>query len=395
MRPRLLHDDQGVSPVIGTILVLAISVAGIAGVLYWGLPAVTEMKASVEQQTITNSYLELENDIKELSRADVGKTAILWRYSQADGAFSLQPSTERWVLEMDSKSTLSPPVTYNFSQFGLNQTGNKFFLVNHGPAISANVIASSMDASAVIPLNVKLLPAGSTWSTPCSPTLPNETAGWAWAAGAVQGFCVYNSTWGPINMGSPLLQLQVWNWNSNAALREVAGYFWSTDSGRMQWLLSSALSSRAVYLGNGATMSGTNGNIVVQGDPTITAPQCQGGQERFFERLVSLNGSASLGGAGSSDVLLSLYGSPQLANQLPATDAKLWTSGTLGGVWTSYFNSHSYNFDAVAETPALTSSVGYYSAPQWLEYTPRHDARCTSLTMIVQQDVIQAGVGSS
>src|SRR5687768_8431339 len=63
LRERLWERDDAVSPVVGMILVLGISIVGIAAILYWGLPAIDEMKANVEHRSLESQFRELDATI--------------------------------------------------------------------------------------------------------------------------------------------------------------------------------------------------------------------------------------------------------------------------------------------------------------------------------------------
>src|ERR1051326_3217303 len=112
-------NDAGVSAVMGMILVLAISIVGIAVTLHWGLPAISEMKAQVEGRSGEAQFGELDADIKELAAGAARKTATRWEPSLASGSISIEPSGERWVVMLNKQSTVTCGATtcnkYNFS----------------------------------------------------------------------------------------------------------------------------------------------------------------------------------------------------------------------------------------------------------------------------------------
>ena len=54
--PRFVQDAAAVTPVVGTILVLAISTIGIAVVMNWGLPAVQQTKAESERLGVLDQF---------------------------------------------------------------------------------------------------------------------------------------------------------------------------------------------------------------------------------------------------------------------------------------------------------------------------------------------------
>src|SRR5438874_5489109 len=90
-------DDRAVSPVIGMILVLGISVVGIAAIMYWGLPAIDEMKANVEYRSVQTQFTELDSTIQELVAGTTEKTAKRWDPAIQRGEFAVSNNTEGWV----------------------------------------------------------------------------------------------------------------------------------------------------------------------------------------------------------------------------------------------------------------------------------------------------------
>ena len=94
-------EDDGVSPVIGMILVLAISILGMAAILYWGLPAIDEMKANVEHRSVQSQFLDLDGTIKELVAGTTEKTAKRWLPTINRGEINVKNNTESRVSAVD------------------------------------------------------------------------------------------------------------------------------------------------------------------------------------------------------------------------------------------------------------------------------------------------------
>ncbi|MES2153999.1 MAG: type IV pilin N-terminal domain-containing protein [bacterium] len=66
----LRTDERGVSPVIGTILILGITIVGIAGVLAYGAPAIDRIQARNAQASMEGSFETLRDDAQEMSVPD-------------------------------------------------------------------------------------------------------------------------------------------------------------------------------------------------------------------------------------------------------------------------------------------------------------------------------------
>lgn len=377
------------------VLVLAISVLGITGVLMWGLPAINEMKASVEHQSVATEFHELIADIQELAKATASKTAKLWRFSQAQGDFTVQAQTERWVVMEDGSSSKT---SYRLTAYGLDDTDAKFTLVNQNarpnnvqPAagLKVNLKADFLDGAATIPLYWFDPVAG---ACPASITAtPLTQADLPWASGGVGGpktLCLYqgtqtSGTYSAISLRDRMLQVQLTN---STTPTETVAWLWATDVGRAQWLLNTAGGSRSVYASNGVVLQGTNGGLAVDGDPSVTPPAKQGGTFRFFARLITLNGTASLGGQARIDVLLNLYGSRALADEVAGNATKIWTYGTLESTWDKYFLEHGY-----AMTEKTETATGAPAGTKYLEYRPvGTNGKDVGMKLILHHSVITA-----
>lgn len=66
----LRHGDDAVTPVVGTVLVLAITVLGVAGIMAWGAPTIDRMQAQNSQVAMTSAMEEMRAGVRELSVPD-------------------------------------------------------------------------------------------------------------------------------------------------------------------------------------------------------------------------------------------------------------------------------------------------------------------------------------
>lgn len=360
MRARRCHADLAVSPVVGMVLVLAISIVGITVVLVWGLPAINEMKAGVEHQAVATQLQEFNSDVLELAKATASKTAKVWRVSQSQGQFNIEPATERWTIGVDAKSKLGTPPLYNFTIVDVEDTDNKISIRYWSPPGAPNVFpfnlkADFLDASTTIPLTVvsKGTADGACATTATGGGQTVYVAGsQSFDGGERRWFCLYDSAGKPISVSGRLLQVEIINHQVTPANRETAAVFWITDTGRAHWQLSTANGLREAYVSNGVVFQGTNGGLVLDGNPPIAAPVKQAGAWRFFSRLVTVNGTVALGGQGTVDILLNLYGSRTLADEFSATGVKIRISGDLATAWRGYLFDPTHKYNLVEHTDA-------------------------------------------
>lgn len=101
--------EQAVTPVIGTILVLGITVVGIAAIMLWGAPAIQRIQAQNAQLAMIGEFEDLRASAQELSVPDHSRFPTI---TMPSGALSLQPGTRFLVTaNQDSLDTCDFRVT--------------------------------------------------------------------------------------------------------------------------------------------------------------------------------------------------------------------------------------------------------------------------------------------
>lgn len=356
---REVKDDSGVSPVIGMILVLAISVVGIAAILYWGLPAIDEMKANVEYRSIQTQFGELDSTIKELVAGTTEKTAKRWQPVQNRGSIAVISDSEPWLYAIE---------TYNASYNSLAWTGfvdgdHEFTIWNRGSnlqhlTVSAYIIAGSASPTK---LNVSVPGMGTAGAQMTEKSLAN---------GSSMSFRLFaNGTTpadaSPINLDSALYKFQVYN--GKTLIAEA----WFAKTGRIDYRLS-AVTDRGVAYNNGAIISTASGSAIMSNSPPIPPSLNTTGVPRFFGRLVALNGTAGFAGQDRFDLLISLYSTATLASydcsKADGSDCiyavKLFVWGSQKPVWDSYLvrPGLGYQMKLIADPDA----GNYLEERQWL-----------------------------
>src|SRR5688572_13054708 len=113
-RNRLRRDDHGVSPVIGTVLILVIMIFSIGGILAWGVPAIEGLQDRAEFQHVLTQFLQMDAQVRNL-RDPQNTRVITLALSQGQLFFN---EGERWVI------TGSREETYNAFYLSGWETGN-------------------------------------------------------------------------------------------------------------------------------------------------------------------------------------------------------------------------------------------------------------------------------
>lgn len=97
-------SEDAVSPVIGMVLILAISVLGIVAVTNWGLPAILAMQQNVEMRSVLNEFGALDASMQKLIAGTTGQTTFKWQPSIGKGAVDVSPTGDRWLIATDTAS---------------------------------------------------------------------------------------------------------------------------------------------------------------------------------------------------------------------------------------------------------------------------------------------------
>src|SRR5688572_28001382 len=93
-RSRAPDGESAVTPVVGAILILAITILGIAGVLYWGAPMIDRIQSRNSQVAVVGEFQDLRDASSILSVPDHSRfpTIVIPR-----GELSLEEGTRIMV----------------------------------------------------------------------------------------------------------------------------------------------------------------------------------------------------------------------------------------------------------------------------------------------------------
>jgi hypothetical protein len=375
LAPLAIDDDEGVSPVIGMILVLAISIVGIAAILYWGLPAIDSMKANVEYRSVQTQFSELDSTLRELVAGTTEKTAKRWQPALDRGSINVQNDTEPWLFATEMYNASSPLSSFtNFSWGNLKDGDATFTLVNHGrdlPLVKVEAFIVT-GTSSLTTLNVSLTP------TPLGHTAGNQMDGtWLplWSNNTWQNFTVYVA-----NSNPPQLQpldgytFKFRIWTGTTLLSEA----WYVNTSRIDYTLHSSMSDMYVGENNGAIVTGASGSYTIFNSPPIPPVTNTSGVPRFFGRALALQGNASFAGSNRFDLLITLYSTVTLesldCSKNDSSDcvvsSKIYDWGAYNAPWNAYLNSTGlgYNFHLWPDT--ITPNGVYLEDREWkMAYT--------------------------
>lgn len=345
-------EDQGVSPVVGMILVLAISIVGIAAILYWGLPAIDEMKANVEHRSVESQFLELDSSIKELVAGTTEKTAKRWQPTLNRGQVGISNETEGWVYAVE---TYQPLVNRSFLWADFEDGDSEFTLYYENSTPADDLTGITIQAYRVNGTTSGQELVVDTNTDAIIETMPS--GGFDWTGESAKTFRL----WSGSAAGSPDVPIR------NATIRfriyddavKIAEA-WYVPTGRVDYRLDAGMGTKTVTENNGAVISGNGVTSAIVNQPPIPPVANNSGVSRFFARALVINGTGSFAGDDRFDVLVTLYSTATLGSydcsKADRSDCvetvKLFVFGTQADTWYGYLTNpaRGYTFGSAART---------------------------------------------
>jgi len=97
----VVQDNNGVSPVIGIILILSIVTVSIAIIYTSGVPFIDSAKQNTQFTSARNSFTVLHNDILEVANGPVSGagTGRITKINLGSGAISVEPNETKMIID--------------------------------------------------------------------------------------------------------------------------------------------------------------------------------------------------------------------------------------------------------------------------------------------------------
>lgn len=278
------RGDDGVSPVIGMVLILAISVLGIVAVTNWGLPAIVAMQQNVQVRAVLNEFTALDASMQKLIAGTTGQTTFKWQPAIGDGAIDVDPTGSRWLVAADATATI------NFTWDDASDTNNAFKLASNNSAQSVAIQAWKWSQGVATELRVVGSSGSCTSFVGTVPTTPTEF------------FLKTNATSGctAVGIDNAVVSFRI---KDSGAAATVFHEAFLADVGHVHWnSIVGVAGPQHVYHSNGAVYSGAPDSFVVESNLAVAPPRdfknsTGVDSTSIFVRLVKVNGTASFSGS--------------------------------------------------------------------------------------------------
>lgn len=292
-------DETAVTPVIGAVLILGITVLGIAGVLLWGAPLIDRIQSRNAQSAMVGEFEDLRDASRELSVPDHSRfpTVVLSR-----GAISLE-SGSRIMVTSIRDAGVNPNCDFHITNWADTATpGSVTLLSTSGCRSGATVVTYSVSGSTVVQVDSRAASSGLV-ITP-SPAVDFSQGDWLFRL--VDAGCTPDTYC-------------------------AASWLLSTD--RLQWEMEGTSGARSVSLDAGAIFSQEDGTTFLAKEPIIGDTAFGSSYYGLWLRTLTAATEGSLSGAGSHQVYLSLVGNHVRTDSSAVARLRFDISGDLAEAW--------------------------------------------------------------
>jgi hypothetical protein len=326
VQPRFRSGGQGdpaVTPVIGAVLILGITILGIGGVLFWGAPLVDRVQSQNAQTAVVGEFEELRDSSKELSVPDHSRfpTIVVPR-----GEVSLQAGSRFMVTE--DRDYTSPNCDFKVRDWA--DTTAK-------TAVTVSTANSCRAGSQVQIYSVS----GSTLVSVYGPG----------ASGAITvGTADFSK-------GDWLFRL------TNAACPStICSEAWLHSTDQIAWDLPASSGRRNVNFDNGAIFSQTGGTTFLEREAAIGDSVFGPSYYGLWVRSLTAASYQAISGAGSHQVYLSLLGNYDRADTSGVSRLRIDVGGPLAQAWCNALLARNNGLGGAASYQSDAASCGSVTA---------------------------------
>ena len=296
-------SEDAVTPVIGAVLILGISVLGIAGVLFWGAPTVDRIQARNAQIAIVGEFEDLRDASRELSVPDHSRfpPVVLPR-----GELGVTEGSRLMVTASFEEDCLFQVTSWQDTGFNAAQTGCDG---------TTAVRASSVSGQSVVRVY----------------------------EGALGNGLAATTNFGDGDWRFELL--------AGTTTRAEA---WVASGDRVEWTLGSGSGERAVFLDSGAIFSQDSGTVFLEKDPVIGDSAFGSNYYGLWLRSLSAGSFASVSGGGSFQIYLSLVGNYVRTDATAVESIRYDIAGSLAESWCNALLARTADLTGAAYTEVAT-----------------------------------------
>lgn len=343
-RSRLHRDEAGVTPVVGTLLILAITVLGITAVMVWGAPSIQRIQDQNTQVAMSGEFDNLQEITTVLQVPDASR---LPRIVLAGGSFGFEPGN-RYLVTADH----DPDSSYDACDLrvtGWSVDGTDTVTVTANGCRTPTTSCASVAASEAC-LEIHRVTGANT----ANQTITTVSGDDYTVAGA------------DFSTGDWLFRLT----DGEPVAPEVYAQAWLHTSDRIAWDLTSNVGDRGVYLDGGAVFAQQSGTTFLERSPPLHEGAFASDVYAFFLRTLDADRYTSITGQTSFQMFLGLTTQSARVADDDVHTIRYDIAGDLSEAWcqtlllrNSDINEGNYTLDAGATCQDGVPSVKYQKDP--------------------------------
>lgn len=348
MRSGLHGDHAGVTPVVGTLLILGITVLGITAVMFWGAPSIQRIQDQNSQTAMLGEFDNLQEITTVLQVPDASR---LPRIVQPAGAFGFEPGN-RYMITADHDSDAGETAC-DLRVTGWEVDGTDSFTVTASgckniknsaskPTCTQAEITGADDAC----MDVFRV----TGANLAEQTITGYSSGTYTVAGA------------DFSTGDWLFRLT----DGDSTTPEVYAQAWLLSSDRVAWDLASSVGERGVYLDGGAVFAQQSGTTFLERDPPLHEGVFATDVYALFLRTLDADQYSEVTGQASFQMFLGLTTQSARVAEDDVRTVRYDIFGDLAEPWcqslllrNSTLSDSSYELDTGASCADTVPSVKY------------------------------------
>ncbi|MHB8634168.1 MAG: hypothetical protein ACYDBQ_09420 [Thermoplasmatota archaeon] len=289
-------DTVAITPALGTILVLAITVVGIAGILAWGAPTIDRIQGSNALAQVAGQFEDLRNDERDLSVPDHSRFPTI---DLPGGIVSVIPGTRFLVTSDHDSSNLN----CDFHVTNWSDSTSKAQVTIAAPN------CRTIDATCPAAVNHACVEVFSVTGTT---TVQQAVTG---TGSACNASCTATVTGADTSQGDWLFRIS----NGNTLNPVVWAEAWLHSSDRLDWSMTTSTGKREAMLDGGSVYTMDQGSLFLDKAAVIEDTAFGAGYYGFWLRAITAgNNYTSISGQGTHQIYFSLMSN---AVRVDATNA--------------------------------------------------------------------------
>ncbi len=340
--------DDAVTPVIGSIIILGITVLGITGVVVWGAPALQELQERGAQAAMLGEFREVRRDTLILSITDSSRVP---RLTIDQGTLALEAGTRYQITSNHHPTQTDCDMHVKDWGVGANNDRITVSFTNCGASINIDDVGSCGDPC----FRVYQVSGPNTFEqTITATTVPSPLGSAVDSDVEVGGVDFTQGNW--------MFEL------GNAAGTDSYAQAWLMDSDALEWELIGG-TERRLWFEMGAVFTETAGTIYLEEEPALAEQAF--GTDDFVIRVPVLSGTATAeSGPATPSLFLQLTGNHLRVSETDTTLVRFDWEGGQAQAWCNTIMLRQSDLDrnaAWAEAAGYTCDGG--QDRKSLEYT--------------------------